>query len=271
MKNENGNPSNPDEQGPDIDETLLAVARSAGKSMDRWPASHIRELIQRGWLRKEGERLILTSSGKSRLRRARLEEEAIRISSGDHALRATHIARTSKAKHKYVAPQGEASPLQQLAKRKNSDGKPYLGASEVEAGERLCRDFERGQLVRALGINWQRLGQREGAISKNARGSKAREGHGDAALDAQDRFRAAIKYVGEEFADPLIDFCCFLKGLEELERTRSWPARSAKLVMSLALKRLARYYGLSNVANGPEKNPMRHWGTEDYRPDFSSS
>nr|WP_321457710.1 DUF6456 domain-containing protein [uncultured Cohaesibacter sp.] len=161
------------------------------------------------------------------------------------------------------------SPLQLLASRKKSDGTNYLTTSQVQAGERLQRDFERGHIVHSLGVDWRRLGETEGAVSKNARKGQGNRDLGASALDAQSRFRRALCYVGEEFADPLIDFCCFSKGLEEMERSRNWPARSAKLVLSMALGKLARHYGLSDEAKGPDQSRLRHWGTEDFRPNLS--
>jgi hypothetical protein len=78
-------------------------------------------------------------------------------------------------------------------------------------------------------------------------------------IASRQRVRHALDATGPEFSGLLVDVCCFLKGLEGIERERAWPTRSAKIVLQLALDRLARHYGYAAKATGRERAPVRTW------------
>ena len=153
------------------------------------------------------------------------------------------------------------SPLSWLRRRRGRDGRPLVGDAEFMAGERLRADYTRGGLMPRVTAAWDAAG---GARRSGGRGGMAELT--DAVVAARRRVEKALGSVGPELSGVLVDVCCFLKGLEEVERERGWPARSAKVVLGLALARLAGHYGLAPMAEGPERGRMRHWGAADYRP-----
>jgi len=61
----------------------------------------------------------------------------------------------------------------------------------------------------------------------------------------------------------LVDICCELKGLEEVEKTNGRPQRAGKVVLQIALTPLAKCPGLSSERR---RRGMRHWCEDDYRP-----
>lgn len=157
------------------------------------------------------------------------------------------------------------SPLGWLKSRKDRNGRPLIDDHQYEAGERLRADYWFAHLAPRVTSNWSALAPSE--RSRRAPPSNA-AAFSDNALAAKQRVAHALAEVGPELAGVLVDVCCELKGLEEAEKVNGWPQRAGKVVLQIALTRLARHYGL--IAK-ERKQPsgarrMRHWGAADYRP-----
>ena len=153
------------------------------------------------------------------------------------------------------------SPLAMLLRHRTKDGRAFLSAREFAAGERLRADYTRGQIMPRMGANW------EASVSSSRRSDGGLAELTDAALAARQRVDRALGSVGPELSGVLVDVCCFLKGLELVERERSWPVRSAKIVLKTALGVLARHYHPQPVGRGPAH--ALHWGGEGYRPSLA--
>ncbi|WP_421724278.1 DUF6456 domain-containing protein [Bauldia sp.] len=213
-------------------------------------------LIARGLLRREGDSVVLTPAGLSHLRR-----EALRgYDAPSQDVEATVIEEPNVGRRKVMRNAGE-SPLARLRRSRGRGGKPLINDAEFAAGERFRSDFTRGQLMPSVTTNWSAFGG----------GGRGGKGQGiadlaDATIAARRRVEAALNAVGPDYAGLLVDFCGFLKGIDRIERERSWPARSAKLVIRLALASLARHYGFAEAGRGPLQGGQVHWGTADYRP-----
>lgn len=146
------------------------------------------------------------------------------------------------------------SPLAWLASRKGRDGRPLIGPDQFIAGEKLRADFTRGQLSPRITSSWSGIGRTRGA--SGGAGEMT-----DLVVASRQRVRSALEACGPEFAGLLMDVCCFLRGLEDIERERGWPSRSAKVVLQLALDRLARHYGFKPSANNSAQ--IRTWLSDD--------
>jgi hypothetical protein len=161
------------------------------------------------------------------------------------------------------------SPLAWLRRRKDKDGAGLISEPQFDAGERLRADFWFAQMTPRVTMSWSTLapGQRR---RRSGMAFRSDADMADTIAAARERVRRALSAVGPELAGILIDVCCHLTGLEEAERAAGWPQRSGKVVLQLALTRLARHYGIGAPARSPEvgAGPVRHWGSDDYRPPF---
>lgn len=121
------------------------------------------------------------------------------------------------------------SPLAWLAAR------GLIDTRQNEAGERLRGDYERAQIAPSVTMRWS-------PRVDDGTGERADPGAGQ--LAAKRRFDAAIAALGPGLADVAWRVVCAGEGLPAAERALDWPARSGRVVLGLALDRLAHHYGL---------------------------
>ena len=147
------------------------------------------------------------------------------------------------------------SPLDWLRRRKDRHGQPLVDEACYQAGERLRRDLTLAAMLPSITSRWD-------AVPAPARGRQGPDAAlaSDVAIAARQRVTVALRAIGADLADLLIDVCGFLKGLEQVERDRGWPPRSGKIIVNLALARLADHYGLERSAKGPaHSRGIRAW------------
>jgi hypothetical protein len=131
------------------------------------------------------------------------------------------------------------SPLARWARPRGGAEHGWLSAAEFEAGERLRDDFHRSTLSERVTSDWS------GYLAPGSGGSgRSPEAAPASALAAKTRVQEALAAVGPGFDRVLSSVCLRECGLEDMERDESWPRRSGKVVLKLALQRLARFYGL---------------------------
>jgi hypothetical protein len=170
------------------------------------------------------------------------------------------MTRRKRAAGAAAPPGGYETSLRWLGRRKDKGGRPLVPEAQLQAGERLAADFWHGQLLPRTTANWSTL-------APGRRSRRTTPGVGvemsDAVVAARERVARALDAVGSELAGILVDVCCYDIGLEAAGLAAGWPRRAARVVLDLALTRLARHYGLI----APERPArLRHWGDADYRP-----
>ncbi len=240
-----------DEAGPDAKARVIFTGATGPKTFD---CPVLREAIAEALVLRAGERLRISKLGVAHLKRMlaaadpfpaqhrRIERATIKTDTGPQEVR-VNLAE---------------SPLTRLFARKRSDGSRYIDDTQLQAGERLRRDFERGRLSPSVSARW------EGSVARAPASPDAGLTITEIAMDARKRVDKAMAALGPDLCGVALDVCCFLKGLEAVERERGWPPRSAKLMLRTALSMLARHYGITAGDDGVR--PMRQWGTPDFRP-----
>lgn len=114
----------------------------------------------------------------------------------------------------------------------------HLSERQFDAGERLRADYERAQLGPQVTMRWDPVRIRGGGGDTGLTGSERQ-------IAAKARFDAALAGAGSGLCDILWRVVCAGEGLPDAEKRLSWPARSGKLVLKLALDRVADFYRIA--------------------------
>ena len=117
----------------------------------------------------------------------------------------------------------------------------HISRRQLDAGEQLRGDWERGQLAPRVTMSW------DAAPVARCRGGSAQiPDLRGAQLDARRRFDEAVAAAGPGLSDILWRVVCSGEGMRDAETALGWPARAGKLVLGLALDRVADYYRIGS-------------------------
>ena len=110
-----------------------------------------------------------------------------------------------------------------------------VDARQFEAGERLRSDYETASLGPRVTMRWAARVDGDGGHDLDPTTTQ---------IAAKGRFDAAIGAAGVGLADILWRVVCAGEGVPAAEKALGWPARAGRLVLTIALDRVADHYRL---------------------------
>nr|WP_265571479.1 DUF6456 domain-containing protein [Sphingomicrobium nitratireducens] len=113
----------------------------------------------------------------------------------------------------------------------------HVTQRQYDAGERLRLDYERAQLAPRVTMAWDAA-----PVAKGRGGSASASEAPMGQVEAKRRFDGALEEAGKGLSDILWRVVCAGDGMREAEGALGWPARSGKLVLVMALDRVADFY-----------------------------
>lgn len=99
-------------------------------------------------------------------------------------------------------------------------------------------DWERANLSPSVTMRW------EATPVSSGRGAAGQLEPSERAAAARQRFEGALREAGAGMSDILWRVVCAGEGMREAETALGWPARAGKLVLRMALDRVADFYRL---------------------------
>ena len=115
-----------------------------------------------------------------------------------------------------------------------------ISRRQLDAGEQLRGDWERAGLSPGVTMKWDAA-----PMGRQRSGSAPGIDLAGAQIDARRRFDGAIEAAGPGLSDILWRVVCAGEGMRDAETALGWPTRAGKLVLVLALDRIANYYRIA--------------------------
>ncbi len=156
----------------------------------------------------------------------------------EYALRGGQVDRLSKGgkqhNNRSVSVNIGESPLAWLYAHK------YLSDRQFLAGEKLRSDYERAAIGTNITMSWNPM-----PPSKGRRAAVGHLNQSESSLNAKQKFDAALNCLGDGLDAVAWRVICNCESVSNAEKAMGWPTRSGKLVLKLALDRLANHYRIA--------------------------
>ncbi len=115
----------------------------------------------------------------------------------------------------------------------------HLTDQQLLAGEKLRSDYEAAAMGSNITMSWENI-----PLTRSKRGAPTGLNRTERMMTAKQRFDDAILALGPDLSDIAWRVICAGESMSVAEREMAWPVRSAKLVLRIALDRLAGFYRL---------------------------
>ena len=142
-----------------------------------------------------------------------------------------HSVAESRATQRTVTINLSESPLSWLHAR------GHLSNRQMLAGETLRGDYETAALGPHVTMSWENIPR-----SRQKRSAPSGLHRTERMMQAKRRFDGALSALGPDLSDIAWRVICVGESVPAAEREMSWPVRSGKLVLKIALDRLAAFY-----------------------------
>lgn len=207
------------------------------KTTLRLSCEEVRGMVSDGVIAAVGDVYQLTEEGLSHARRAAAPIDAFRR---QHQQLVRKSISTEGGAFVDVDTDVGRSPVRKMNAASCTNGRKAFSHRAMLASEKYCTDCERAQAGPRVTSDWSSAGSRAKRGASSAFG-----GLTQGQRNAHERVQAAEDALGSGLSEVAKAFCVDGRSLTAIEQAFGWPRSSARVVLGLALERLADHYGLA--------------------------